>query len=66
MEDVMYMVIDEYMNYIVSITSDLDDALMMVRRLNREDDPRYHHYVVMECSRIYGESWLEAWKKVMN
>ena len=66
MKDVMYMVIDEHMDYIVSIVSDLDDAMMIARRLNHEDDSRYHYYVVMECSWTFGESWLAAWEKVMN
>ena len=66
MEDEMYMVIDEHMDYIVSIVSDLDDAMMIARRFNHEDDSRYHYYVVMECSRTFGESWLAAWEKVMN
>ena len=66
MEDVMYMVIDDHMDYIVSIVPDLDDAMMLARRWNNKDDPRYHHYVVMECSRLYGESWLAAWRGVLN
>ena len=66
MEDVMYMVFDDHMDYIVSIVSDLDEAMMMARRWNYLDDYNYHYYVVMECSKTYGESWLAAWRGVMN
>lgn len=64
--DVMYMVVDENSCWIYTIESDLDCAIEIARRMNDEENPVYHHYVVEECSRHYGETWLAAWKKVMD
>lgn len=65
-EDVMYMVVDELANWVYTIEAKLEDAIDTARLMNQEENPKYHHYVVIECSGKYAREWLEAWKKVMS
>ena len=64
--DTMYIVLDEKADWIYTIVYDLDEAMDLARMMNLEENQLYHHYVVEECTREYGESWLAAWKKVLN
>lgn len=65
-QDVMYMVVDDHCDWVYTIESDLDHAIDIARQMNDEENPKYHHYVVQECSWQYGMVWQEAWKKVTN
>lgn len=64
--DTMYIVLDEKADWIYTIVYDLDEAMDLARMMNLEENRLYHHYVVEECTRAYGESWLDAWKKVIE
>ena len=64
--DTMYIVLDEKQDWIYTIVYDLDEAMDLARMMNLEESQFYHHYVVEECTREYGESWLDAWKKVIE
>lgn len=63
-EDVMYMVVDDPHKWVYTIEPNLDSAIEIARRMNDEENPKYHHYVVVECSAEYAAEWYEAWKKV--
>lgn len=65
-KDTMYIILDDKMNWIYNIVDDLDEAIDTARMMNDEENPKYHHYVVQECSQQYGTMWQEAWKKVTN
>lgn len=65
-EDVMYMVVDEPNQWVYTIEANLEDAVGIARLMNQEENPKYHHYVVIECSGEYAAEWLEAWKGLMN
>lgn len=65
-QDSMYIVLDELHDCIYTIVYDLDEAMDLARLMNLEENQLYHHYVVEECTIEYGESWLEAWKKVIE
>ena len=64
--DSMYIILDEIADWIYTIVYDLDEAMDTARMLNAEENQLYNHYVVEECTIEYGESWLEAWKKVIE
>ena len=66
MKDVVYMVFDEEMDWIYTIVDDVDEAVSIARTMNQEENPKYHHYVVIECSGERAAEWYDAWKKVMN
>ena len=65
-EDVMYMVVDELARWVYTIEERLEDAVGIARLMNQEENPKYHHYVVIECSVDYAAEWLDAWKELMN
>lgn len=65
-QEVMYMVVDELAHWVYMIEAKLEDAVETARLMNQEENPMYHHYVVVECSAEYAAEWYEAWKKVMN
>lgn len=65
-EDVMYMVVDEPLHWVYTIEAKLEDAIDTARLMNQEENPMYHHYVVVECSVEYAREWLAAWKKVLE
>ena len=58
--DTMYIVRDEKADWVYTIVYDLDEAVDLARMMNLEENQMYHHYVVEECTRAYGGSWLEA------
>lgn len=66
MDNTMYIILDEKCDWIYTIVSDLDEAMDKARMLNDEENQLYHHYVVEECTAEYGQSWLDAWKKVLS
>lgn len=63
-EDVMYMVVDAIPYWVYTVEADLNRAIDIARQMNDEENPKYHHYVVIECSGDHARAWLEAWKKV--
>ncbi len=63
-QEVMYMVVDELAHWVYTIEAKLEDAVDIARLMNQEENPKYHHYVVIECSGDYARAWLDAWKKV--
>lgn len=65
-QEVMYMVVDDHAHWVYTIEAKLEDAVDIARLMNQEENPMYHHYVVVECSAEYAREWYEAWKKVMT
>ena len=65
-QEVMYMVVDELAHWVYTIESKLEDTVDTARLMNQEENSKYHHYVVVECSAEYAAEWYEAWKKLMN
>ena len=64
-KETMYIILDEKQKWIYYILDDLDDAIATARMLNDEENQKYHHYVVTECTRQYGEMWLQAWRNLL-
>lgn len=61
----MYIVLDEKMDWIYTIVDDYDEARSMAMAMNEVDDLKYHHYVVLDCSKEYGRAWLAALRRVI-
>ena len=62
--EVMYMVFDEVMDWIYTIVDDVDEAVSVARTMNQEDNPKYHHYVVQECSKEFAIAWMDRWRTI--